>query len=339
MENEMNQEPITLDDFYESYEPYITEFKVGDFDLNFNHYLDIGKSSNFSNLGIKWLLSVENTGHDHIVIIPRLHTRFEDWPIAYYDETEGIAETFASSIKTWLPNYLIFTRDYEYLYESILACKSEIAQKLKLFYSGDCNQFIDMILDKNVSKSKIYELLRPNSFLHEYWLLKERNTSVDEWKEYCQKFPFYNRPFLDQFNNGKMDYEMMVLYMDRNLRYDLGINPFHILEGISDEMLKRYRGPFLTMLERISHNRTGYYEAARGYYEAGRYYEKAKDHILAITCYENAIFSERKETEKFHEDAFSRLIQVSKIVHDKSYLSYLEEALDTDMDNIQVHID
>jgi hypothetical protein len=112
----------------------------------------------------------------------------------------------------------------------------------------------------------------------------------------------------------------------RNHRWDFGNYLKKLVVAVAQGLDGKDRdSPFFPLLRRARETPTGYFKRGDGFFDAGRVYEERGDLKKAFTCYENAIFHERSETEQVHVPAFRRVEALAKQFADPLYLAYLEQ--------------
>ncbi|MCP5501696.1 MAG: WGR domain-containing protein [Leptospiraceae bacterium] len=319
----------TVSAFLKSINKLLVEFQVGDFDLNYEHYCEMGVSDFCVTSGY-WLCSISNTGHDHIGIMPVLNRPVNQWPVGYLDQNEGTLSTFASSVKTWLPGYLIAESQKGWHFqENFEENRDEIIKILKPFLAKRSREFVDLLI-ANSSTSKLYEIVEPGSFLHEYHILLEKEKfSLNEWKKYLKKYPFFNEPLLHILNLDKADKVIYEKLLNCILRHDLGSYSFKLLKMNAKKMCTLFsenETPLYPLLLNFKNNKKKYIPMADAFFEAGKYYQKLKQYWKAYCCFDNSIWAERCETEEFREDAYIEQIKVAKLLNDEVFYSQYEGA-------------
>ena len=128
-----------------------------------------------------------------------------------------------------------------------------------------------------------------------------------------KEVPWYNAPLAHLHKKRQMNNELWKLFLYRNLRWDLGNSlltlefPKFAPQLTADESFRD--DPLFPMLERALED--DYWKGGRGYFEAGQAWEERGDLDRAWTCYHNAIWLERCESERFHQDAYERIQSIN----------------------------
>lgn len=307
---------------------WFPEFIFDDYDLNYDHYCEMG-IGDFCCTSAVWLCSISNTGHDHIGIMPVLNRPVEEWPVGYFDQNEGVLDTFASSLKTWLPGYLIRNTDRD----SIKKHKKKVIKTLTPFLAEKTEEFVQKIIKGDDFTDSLYEFIEEGTFLTEYnRLLFNEKTTLEEWKTYIKKYPFFNAPIGHLIDEGLADKEIYErLLSSCILRHDLGNYSFKYLinnaKQICDLFTEKETPLYPMLLDmKKKKDKYGYYKQGEAFYQAGLYYQKQNKLWEAYCCFDNSIFAERCETEDFREDAYIEQIKVAKALKDKAFFSQYEGA-------------
>ncbi len=339
-----------LSKILKSYNHLFTELDFPGLNLNHNHDLEIYKGNDFCNFGIYPLMSYSHSAHLYIVIIPQIGMPIEEWPIAFYDEEEGIANTFSSSIKTWFPSYLIYQINERYpshLDSDIITSLKENKDKIVIHgkkFMTDFDAFYDDILtmlDKEGSWDIHYwmEKIEPDSFLTQYYQLKKENTSFEKWEAFIYKYPFFNRALHDQlftesvrfkYEDSNLNLDLCYEFWNRSFRIDLPYD--HILSAVTKIIAKQKETrmsiyhPFIDKINKvITEDEHGYYEGSDGFLMIGKQFKKQGEYQKAIRCFENSILLGGKEEEEFNKKAYKHIVTCAKEIGDQNYLAYLKE--------------
>jgi hypothetical protein len=294
-------------------------------DLNFDHKLALGEGSSFCNFGVMWLASVNGTGHQHIVLLPMCDRPAVEWPVAFYEEEDGTAEIFASSIKTWGPAYLIYVAADEDRQPYVAGYADAIIEHCKKHWDFDATELVRGFVAKKLSKAEAYRLVDPGSYLYLYHELVEREAPAEELAALARAVPFYNAPLARVIEMGELDDALAWEVLHRNLRWDFGRDGVDVRVLGKGRAGKDARSPFEPLLQRIDSDEE-LSRFADGFFEAGEAYESKLEWSRALTSYENAIFLRSVEDEELHRRALLRVREVVKqIGGGADYLAWLEE--------------
>ena len=193
----------------------------------------------------------------------------------------------------------------------------------------------------------MYKKIEPNSYLTQYYKLKEDDAKIGEWKKFINKNPHFNRPLYDLLltenvnlddEDPELDLDLCHTFWSRFLKVD--IKYYKVLPAIVKRIMsekKKWDSPFMPFIEKIykviKKDSNGYYHGTEGFFKVGKEFEKKKDYITAIQCYSNAIMMGRSETEEYHEESYDRIRECAQKVNDKNYLAYLSETEVSDEDD------
>ncbi len=342
-----------LDKLLVDFGDLLEEMDFPGLELNFDHYLEITKGNDFCDFGMYWLMAYSNTGHVHVVLLPQITKPIDTWPVAYYDQEEGSAHIFASSIRRWFPAY--FLRQVNIWYPTALEYGTQFPwvkewlrtwylQKKKIIELGNrfpkldferlYEDFILMVENETPwDEGTWVQRVEGSSYIGEYHRLKKANATIAEWKSFILKYPFYNQPLADQLEDPeKIDPDLAWEFFNRNLRWDMKY--YQIIPGVAKTIVEKApntQSPFWPLIKRIyettKEKKHGYYHGAEGYFAAGEAFEQRGEPLKAITCFENALFELRAETEEYHEDAYDKIVTIAQKIGDPNYLAYLDETM------------
>ena len=349
--------------------PYVSLFEELDYpglELNFNHYMEIQKGNEDCIFGFYWLMSFNATGHAHIVLIPQIGKPLEEWPIAYYDDEDGTAYTFASSIKTWFPAYFIYQvnkwypiylergTEYDWLKQTLESVRKKkkliVAHGLKFMKDFDVlyDDFLALVKKKGEWRvEEWYKRVEPKSFLTEYHPLKAASPSLEKWKKYIFKYPFFNKPLFDllhtesvQFDNEDKDLDVELCWEFWGRFWKTDMPYYRVLPAVVKAIMEKSpktKSPYLPFIKQIHkiivEDEDGDYHGSESFFDLGKSFEKKKEYEKAIRCFENSIMLGRQETEEYNEDAYDHIVKCAEKIGDENYLAYIEETKDTESDD------
>jgi hypothetical protein len=349
----MNNKFNRIKEDYKNLLPDLGELEC--FDLNWDNSFDCCQMSPFSNFGVVPIYCINGRGHDYLVMCPMPNKSIEEYPIAIYDE-EGSSEVIASSIKTWLPCLIVKILADEYMSYGIHEFTGEENKVIELAERFSNNLFsekLSKILFQTEKREptieeiyRFYQIADPNSFISDFYKLKERhhefpelkdwNTEFPEWKEFIFQYPVFNQCLFQLIKETKfkniseihIDADTAYEVFNRRINHDYDL--FRI--SISDVMClsakivyndHRYKNkPFWNLIKNIVEEprKFWYHVNSDIYNEQGKLFEENNQLIDALTCYENSIFFK----ESFDITAFENIKAVAKKIGNSNYLAYLK---------------
>jgi hypothetical protein len=221
---------------------YIKEFKAEvpdddellDFDLNLHHRLAIGEGSSLCNFGMMWLLSMNGTGHEHIVLLPVCGRPPLEWPVAFYEEEEGTAEVFATSITRWFPAYIVYVAASEYRQPKLGAYASRLVDHCKKHFDFDAKKLVEGRASNKLSTAEAYGLVEPGSYVHRFHELLEKDAPAADFAKLARDSPFYNAPLRQLYEMDKLDDALAWEALHRNLRWDFRSDETFVEDLVQD---------------------------------------------------------------------------------------------------------
>ncbi|GEM_PF-6967482 len=311
--------------FFNEYGKFIKPINIGgDYNISFDHELEVGKDSCFCTFGVLPLMSVGGTGHLHIVLIPALHKPLNEWNVAFFDEEKGTGVTFSSSITKWLPSYLIFER--ERISEDLEKNRAKIIKFGKIF-SPNIETLVDKIIHKNYNVvSELYFLSEPNSFLHQFFQIieKDKQIALAEMTNFYKKHPFFNAPLNFFAKHSHFSEEIVNSLLFANLRFDLpdfshcNIANWWMSQPHNDEH------PLFPLLKKAA-DYSYVSDGGNSYLKAGKKFEEEGKISEAISCFENSIYQEKVENEEFNEESYEKILSLAPQLKDPIYSTFVKK--------------
>ena len=298
------------------------------------------------------MYSFGGTGHDFLVLCPMPNMKVEEYPIAIFNEEQNELEIIASSIKRWLPVYLVYMLSEGGFGSSFdtLDHKDDFLNTLKKFQNKEIYDWmyntlanldwddIENTYPGREKSKKYFKIAEPNSYISEFLELKEKNPELPVWKEFVFKYPFFNKGLYQMFKDPEGDFvfeEDAEEKIDVETAYEVFHRRFtHDLKEMSDivkvsaKVVSKdisYKGrPFWNLVKGIADGSINFWGSWDNFLAEGKQFEIKNQLIYALICYENAFYLADCE-EKFFTEAFDSIKSVAKKINDPNYLIYLKQ--------------
>lgn len=342
-----------LDDFTKDYSELVPDLYDFGLNLSWDHeFVCCNKDHFATNFGIMGMYSFGGTGHDFLVLCPLPNMKVEEYPIAIYNEEQSTLEVIASSIKRWLPVYLVYMLSeggFGSLFDT-LEHKDEFLNILKKFQNKEIYNWMDNTLanldwddientypEREKSK-EYYKIAEPNSYINEFLKLEGKKTELPVWKEFVFKYPFFNKGLFQMFKypdgdyvfeedaEEKIDVETAYEVFHRRLTHDL--KDLATIIKVSANIISKdtsYKGrPFWNLIKGVADGSINFWGSWENFLAEGKQFEKNNQLINALICYENALYIADSEI-GFFKEAFDSMKSVAKKINDPKYLIYLKK--------------
>jgi hypothetical protein len=320
---------VTVKDLYRAHDRQIVEFQgaiseeVLPLDINFEHAFEMGHSE-WASFGMYWIASLCNTGHEHLALLPVFGRTPDEWPVAFYDEENGTATTFSTTVRRWFPSYLIYLSREDAYRKHLANFSGELAHHCKAHFDFDAGALLEGLASGKMSTAQAYELTEPGTYLHRYWQLRKAKDRAG-MKKLAHEHRFFNAPLAWLVAQGAADEDDCWELFHRTFRFD---TEEETLKRAASKAAKKAKGTKLEpIVERLVALEEWFdpWEGADAYFAVGGDYEKKGDLERAFHAFENAYYLKRCEDESVYEEALEHLVSIAKAIGDKSYLAYLAE--------------
>ncbi|MFX1450299.1 MAG: hypothetical protein ACFFCM_05630 [Promethearchaeota archaeon] len=341
-----------LDNFDKDYGGLIPDIDGFGLDLTWDHeFVCCNKDHFATNFGVIAMYEIGSTGHDFLVLCPMPNMKVEEYPIAIYNEEQSEIEVIASSIKRWLPVYLVhdLVEGHGSLFDT-LEHKDDFLKILKRFENKKIYDWMNKTLSnlnwddiENTYPGKeearnYYKYVEPNSYISEFLELKEKNPELHIWKEFVFKYPFFNKGLYQMYKLPdddiifeddaveKIDVETAYEVFHRRFTHDMKqITDFIKVSAMVVSKDTSYKGkPFWDLIKGTADGSINFWGSWETFLAEGKQFEKKNQLINAQICYENALYLADSEI-GFYSDALDAMKSVAKKINDPNYLKYLKK--------------
>lgn len=325
-------------------------------DLSWNHPLF--PTEEWPNLGVVPLYAHGSTGHQHVVALPRPDAGAEHWMIGLYNEVGEQVNTFATSIRTWLPAYLLqHSQDLIGAYRSwgvrrddidlLVEQEADTRIALDKFVGPRVPEALDAIYtalrtpdDPTWNPDAVRHMIEPDSCIDRRNQALAESMPLSERDRIIREAPHYNPPLFDLFVTRIQRGLLTLVELDQlaDLPPELAKEVTwrysnHDGHNLSRELIGRASELIATRSETIDPA----VEFARGvvdndaenlselFFAAAHRWTEENETARAVACFHNAVHWHSVDAEEYHAEAVDSLRDLAANHAHSDYRRYMHE--------------